>query len=417
MIRRWVRGLGAVPGEPPDQRTLRVAMVTACLAGLGLTVSLSVLSTVARDVVMFRVNGSAALFLGLWLAWFARHRRFERLVYGVAVGATLAACVATYLMGGVTRAGGALQMAVLGPVLVALCLPRRQAVIMFGAFVASIGATYALLQRPGLAPPDPRERLNDLSQVINITVISAFIVFLMTYLSDKRRQAQLAFAAEHRRSESLLLNVLPSSIAERLKEKPAVIADSFDAVSILFADIVGFTPLSASLTPAQLVAILNDLFSRFDALCDRHGLEKIKTIGDAYLVVAGLPAPRFDHALAIADMALDMQAELRAFCQEAGLALELRIGINSGPVVAGVIGRKKFIYDLWGDAVNVASRMESHGRPGTIQVAPPAEALLRDHFRLTSLGRQLIKGKGELETWLLQGRKTGPTPATQRSES
>ncbi len=414
MIRRWVGALGAVPGEPADQRTLRIAIVTTCLAGLGLAWALASIALASRDAVMLGVNGGALVFISLWLAWFAYHRRFAWLVWGVAIGSSAAACLGTYYIGGITQAGGALSAALLGPVLIALCLSRRAALLSFGLFVAGILATYfALRSRYGPAP-SPQAWANDVSQVANVIILAGFIVFLMVYLNDKRRAALAAFEAEHQRSESLLLNVLPRSIAERLKQKPTVIADSFDEVSILFADLVGFTALSASLSPARLVALLNDLFSRFDALCDRHGLEKIKTIGDAYLVVAGLPSPRPDHAEAIAEMALDMQVALRAFCVDNGLALELRIGINSGPVVAGVIGSKKFIYDLWGDAVNVASRMESHGRPGAIQVAPPTYARLRERFELEPCGPQPIKGKGELETWLLRRRLA---PATAGSDS
>ena len=404
MIRGWVAALGAAADEPADQRTLRIAMVTSCLIGIALTCTLATIAVLNQDFVMLRANAGACAFVGLWLAWFSHHRRFAQLVWGVAIATSATAFLGTYSLGGITKAGGVLLVAALGPVLIALCLSRRAALLSFGLFVAGVLATYFRLQQLSGASRSPQERVLDISQVANVIILSSFIVFLMSYLNDKRREAQAALAAEHQRSESLLLNVLPPSIAQRLKQKPAVIADSFDEVSILFADIVGFTPLSASLSPARLVAILNDLFSRFDALCDRHGLEKIKTIGDAYLVVAGLPTPRADHAVAIAEMALDMQRALREFCRETGLSLELRIGINSGPVVAGVIGSKKFIYDLWGDTVNVASRMESHGRPGTIHVAPPTYARLRDRFEFEPCGPQTIKGKGEMETWLLRRR-------------
>ena len=165
-----------------------------------------------------------------------------------------------------------------------------------------------------------------------------------------------------------MLNILPRSIAERLKADSTTIADQFAAASIVFADVVDFTPLSERLPPAEVVGILDHLFTRFDLLADRYGVEKIKTIGDAYMVAAGIPTPRPDHAQVMADMALDMREALRAEDAIGRLGLELRIGINSGPVVAGVIGRKRFLYDLWGDAVNMASRMESHGTPGRIQV-------------------------------------------------
>jgi adenylate cyclase len=183
---------------------------------------------------------------------------------------------------------------------------------------------------------------------------------------------------EQTKSEALLLNILPPPIAERLKQVPGIIANRFEAVTVLFADIVGFTELAAGVAPEALVGMLNEVFSCFDLLAEQHGLEKIKTIGDSYMVVGGLPMPRPDHATAVAAMALDMQAAIRAV---SGGALNVRIGIHSGPVVAGVIGTRKFSYDLWGDTVNVASRMESHGQAGAIQVSAATYELVQHAFR------------------------------------
>ncbi len=217
----------------------------------------------------------------------------------------------------------------------------------------------------------------------------------------EQRTAQLNQEKEH--SEQLLLNILPAEIVERLKraESPT---EYFEEVTILFADIVGFTQLSSEIEPMQLVAGLNRIFSAFDGLTEKYGLEKIKTIGDAYMVVGGLPTPRSDHATAIADMALDMQAYMQTVKTELGENLELRIGINTGPVIAGVIGIKKFIYDLWGDAVNVASRMESHGKPGYIQVTEATYSYLKDQYILERRGPVFVKGRGEMLTYWLIGK-------------
>ena len=217
----------------------------------------------------------------------------------------------------------------------------------------------------------------------------------------ERRQ----LAAERAKSETLLLNVLPAEIAERLKSDPSHIADGFAEVTILFADIVGFTDLSARLSPAEVVAMLNRLFTAFDDLAEKHGLEKIKTIGDAYMVVGGLPEARPDHAEAVVAMALGMRDAVAAVAKQTGYSLKVRIGANSGPVVAGVIGKKKFAYDLWGDAVNTASRMESHGLPGEIQVTEATWARVKDSFELESRGTITVKGKGELAAWFVRGRK------------
>lgn len=207
-------------------------------------------------------------------------------------------------------------------------------------------------------------------------------------------------------TEKLLLNILPKPIAIRLQAKQEVIADSFSDVSVLFADLVGFTDFSGQKTPRELVELLNLIFSEFDQLTERHGLEKIKTIGDAYMVVGGLPMPRDDHDVAIARMAIDMQQAIRNFNTHNHQDLSLRIGINIGPVVAGVIGLTKFIYDLWGDTVNVASRMESSSIPGQIQVTEIVHQRLQSQFNFQERGSVSIKGKGEMTTYLLLDIKT-----------
>ncbi len=226
-------------------------------------------------------------------------------------------------------------------------------------------------------------------------------------------QALSQVKTEQEKSEKLLLNILPSPIADRLKLSSDAIADGFAEATVLFADIVGFTELSSRLSPQDLVHRLNEIFSAFDALADKHGLEKIKTIGDAYMVVGGLPEPRADHAIAMAQFAMDMRSALQQINQTLGESIDIRIGINSGPVVAGVIGTKKFIYDLWGDAVNVASRMESHGKPGEIHVSETTYQKLRSHFQLESRGTIHIKGKGEMQTYWLRDE----IPMPQKSVS
>jgi class 3 adenylate cyclase len=219
--------------------------------------------------------------------------------------------------------------------------------------------------------------------------------------------------AEKQTSERLLLNVLPAPIAERLKQGDGVIVDRFEDVSVLFADIVGFTAMSQRTSPEALVSMLDELFSHFDRLAEVHGLEKIKTIGDAYMVVAGVPHPTDDHARATARMALDMIEALRDYSRRHGTELTIRVGIHTGSVVAGVIGRKKFIYDLWGDTVNTASRMESHGVPGRIHVTETTFQYLRDEFELESRGTMEIKGKGEMTTYLLVGPRATTASSTR----
>ena len=233
----------------------------------------------------------------------------------------------------------------------------------------------------------------------------------MLHLETKKLYDRVV--AEQKVSERLLLNVLPHSIAERLKGRAEVtadsftevIADSFAEVTVLFADIVDFTKFSSGVSAEILVNVLNDIFTRFDSIADRYGLEKIKTIGDCYMAAAGLPVPVEDHAIRAAHMALDMMEAMERFNEESRYQLKVRVGISTGSVVAGVIGKRKFLYDLWGDIVNTASRMESHGVAGRIQVTDSTREHLSEPFMLEERGIIHVKGKGEMHTWFLNGRK------------
>lgn len=234
-----------------------------------------------------------------------------------------------------------------------------------------------------------------------------------------RHAADQALRAEKERSEHLLRNIFPPSIVEQLKQSPGQISQRFDAATVLFADIVGFTSAAASLPPSDLVHTLNAIFSAFDAIAERLGIEKIKTIGDAYMAVGGVPVPSLQHADAVAQMALAMRAVVSQFAFPGHPPLSLRIGIASGPVVAGVIGQRKFIYDLWGDTVNVASRMESTGEPDRIQVADSTYQALRERFVFAHRGEVQVKGKGALPTYFLLGPRPSDSddPATDFATS
>ena len=256
----------------------------------------------------------------------------------------------------------------------------------------------------------------DLAEVL-IRVYNMLEVRLL-HLETKKLYDRIV--AEQKVSERLLRNVLPHSIAERLKGRPEVtaegfsevIADSFAEVTVLFADIVEFTKFSESVSAEVVVDVLNDIFTRFDRIADEHGLEKIKTIGDAYMVAAGLPVPAADHTNRVANMALDMIEAIDRYNEHSGHKLKVRIGIDTGAVVAGVIGKRKFLYDLWGDVVNTASRMESHGVPGRIQITEAARQRLSGPFMLEKRGTVEVKGKGEMHTWFLNGRNRKPESST-----
>ena len=228
----------------------------------------------------------------------------------------------------------------------------------------------------------------------------------------ERQEVEVALRLAQQESDRLLLNILPSAIVENLKKGDGPAAERFESATVLFADIVGFTSLAARISALEVVNFLNQIFSKFDELTEKHGLKKIKTSGDAYIVAGGVPVPRADHAEAIANMALDMQKVIADFKTDTGESFQIRIGINTGPVVAGVIGTKKFIYDLWGDTVNVASRMESQGLPGYIQVTTAVYELLKDRYVFEERGALPVKGKGEMIAYWLKAKKEDSAVAT-----
>ena len=309
----------------------------------------------------------------------------------------VAPALGTILVGGLEESSTVLMWSLLAPLgAVAFDRPGR-AWPWFGAFVATILLSVALSEvvRPDPADlPDAFVRTFDL---LNIILVSFVALLLLVTFARGRETAQA-------RVEALLLNVLPAEVAERLQSDPNSIADHFDEASILFADVVEFTPLSSRLEAREVVQFLDRLFTSFDELVDRHDVEKIKTIGDCYMAAAGVPSQRPDHAHALARLALDMRERAKdCLPEDADHDLRLRIGISSGPVVAGVIGRRRFLYDLWGDTVNMASRMESHGTPDCIQITRPTYELLREDFEIEPLGPVDVKGKGTVETWRLLG--------------
>jgi class 3 adenylate cyclase len=272
----------------------------------------------------------------------------------------------------------------------------------------------ALVQEALERPDSPYLEVTADDRLYELKVVSVFEYdFINLYGTDVTAAREVERA--HRENERLLLNILPPSIAERLRKGEMVIADRHEEVAVLFADVVDFTRLSSTLAPADVVRVLNGVFSAFDLLADRYGLEKIKTIGDAYMVVGGLNDDgRTDHVERLADMALEMVAAVEALRRAGHPELAIRVGMHLGPTVAGVIGVKKFIYDVWGDTVNVASRMESLGLPGRVHLSDSACGRLRDAFRVEPRGELDVKGKGRMRTWFLLGRQAGE-PAERAS--
>ena len=307
-------------------------------------------------------------------------------------------------LGGFIGSSAVILWSLFSPLLALLLNDPRSALRWLFAYLG-------LVLISGLLQPQIRV-VNDLPQwaiitffVINIGAISSIAFILLYYFVGQKNSTLLLLRKEQAKSESLLLNVLPREVAVRLKDGNQVIADYYQEASILFADLVGFTPLSAELAPAEMVEVLNDIYSHFDALVEKYNLEKIRTIGDNYMIASGLPSERTDHAQALARLSLEMRAYLEGRPPIRGHRLQFRFGINSGPVIAGVIGYKKFAYDVWGDTVNTASRMESQGEPGKIQITCDTYDRLKDEFICESHGPLPIKGKGLMETWFLVATK------------
>ena len=392
-----VLAIGADPRDTADERFRKRLLVGVALFILPIAVLWGSLywavgeRWVALTPWVYAAGSASSLVV------FARTRNFGFLRTAQQVLILVAPAAGMIMLGGLDESSSVVLWSLFAPLgAVAFDRPRR-AWPWFAAFVATILVALALSEvvRPdGADLPNAFVRTFD---VLNIVVVSLVALLLLVTFARGRETAQA-------RVESLLLNVLPAEVAQRLQSDPNAIADHFDEASILFADVVDFTPLSSRLDAREVVGLLDRLFTSFDELVDRHDVEKIKTIGDCYMVAAGVPRRRPDHAQALAKVALEMR-DCAKTCLPEGDAndLRLRIGISSGPVVAGVIGRRRFLYDLWGDAVNMASRMESHGTPDAIQITRATWELLRDDFDVEPAGLVEVKGKGAVETWRLVG--------------
>jgi class 3 adenylate cyclase len=406
--------VGSLPTDTADERLRKSALVLSSL----LITSLS----------FIWVGTYAAL--GLWrsaliplayqiasvvgLVFFARTKRYA--VYRASQVAMflLLPFLLQWSLGGFVESGAVALWAFVAPLGALVFYGPRQAIAWFAAFLALVALSAAI----DSVLPEPSERIPSWVVVaffaLNIFGPSVTTFVLLEHFVRSRDRAHRFLAAEQERSDTLLLSIFPRPIAERLKVSQEVIAERCEEVSVLFADITGFTPVAERLPAEEVVVLLDEIFSAFDGLVTRHGLEKIKTIGDGYMVAAGIPTPRADHAEAVARLALAMRQALADLPVASGLSL--RVGIDSGPVVAGVIGRTKFGYDLWGDTVNTASRMESHAPTGTIQVTERTYRRLEDGFVLEQRTGVVVKGKGEMTTYILLAERPEPSLARTHYE-
>jgi guanylate cyclase len=400
-VHAHVARIGADPQDDEDTRAGKALLVLISVLILPISLLWASLYLAFGSPVGWVPLAYFAVLLAS-IAVFSRTRNFGTLLRVGQVAILLAPTLSMAPLGGFLDSGGVGLWGILAPLAALVFSDVRSAARWYVAWVAVfLGSGIAGELLGGVSPAVPRWFTSTMLAA-NVTVGGTIVFTLLAVFARQRRDAQ-------ERADNLLLNILPRSIAERLKAETRTIADQFSSASILFADVVDFTPLADRLPPTEVVALLDRLFSHFDALADRYELEKIKTIGDCYMVAAGVPSARPDHARVLALMALDMQAAMRSLDEIGHLGLELRVGINSGPVVAGVIGRKRFLYDLWGDAVNTASRMESHGTSGRIQITGATKELLADEFVCEPRGTIPVKGKGEIEAWYLVGRRESST--------
>jgi guanylate cyclase len=373
------------------------------------------------------VWGSLYLIFGSWVGYvpflyalilfsaivaFARTRDFAFLLRVNLVDILVAPTLSMIPLGGFLPSGGVGMWGVLAPVGALVFSGPRAGLRWYIGYIVVFLASGVAGQVVGPVSTVPVWFTSTMLG-LNVAVAGSIVFILLATFLGQRDRAMSALAREQERSERLLLNVLPREIAPRLKAGESPIADAYEHATVLFADIVGSTMLAEGLDAKQLVALLNRVFSHFDLLAEKHGVEKIRTIGDNFMCVAGVPRQRADHAQMMARMALGMRAyvdELRAAGED---RIDFRIGMNSGPCVGGVIGLRKFVFDIWGDPVNTASRMESHGVPGRIHLSDATYELIHDDFECEPRGTIDVKGKGPMRTWFLVGERRGPVESAR----
>jgi adenylate cyclase len=387
--------IGVDPTDSDETALRKRLAVLLCAGTLPLTLLWSAIYLAVGVPIAAAIPAFYTVFTPVNTAIFAHTRNFRFYRFSQLLLILLLPWLVTLSLGGFKQSSVVIIWAALCPLGSLLLEDLRSTSLWIVGFVVLLILTAAL--QPVLSPAALPEGFVTWFFVLNIGAVVTVVFGLLYHFVGRRNFFQ-------QQAEMLLLNILPREISAALKAEQRTIADEYPAASILFADVVGFTPMAATMTPMELVGLLNQVFLCFDGLVEKYDLEKIKTIGDCYMVASGVPRSREDHATALVDLALDMQAAV-AGTRFGGRELALRIGINSGPVVAGIIGRKKFTYDLWGESVNLASRMESHGRMRCIQITRTTYELIEDAFDCEAMGPTEIKGAGRMEVWHVLGRK------------
>ena len=404
--------IGRDPSDSEEMRLRKSVLVLSSLLMAGLAsiwvVTYAILDLWESAAIPLVYQLASAASIGV----FARTRRFIVFRRSQLFMSLVFPFVLQWSLGGFESGSAVCLWGLTSPMGALLFVGARQSVPWFAGFAGLVAVSAALDSSIASSAPDVPQGAVIAFFALNLLGVATTTYALLQYFVRERERAAAELARQHRaleaeqdKSERLLLNVLPEPVAARLKEDEGIIADEFGEATVLFADLVGFTELAGRMPADELVALLDRVFARWDLLAAERGVEKIKTIGDAYMAAAGVPVHRPDHAEAIASLALAMTADAERSEEQVGAPLAVRVGIDTGPVVAGVIGRSKFIYDLWGDTVNTASRMESHGVPGSIQVTARARQHLLPGFELSRRGSIDVKGKGQMDCYLLLGAR------------
>jgi guanylate cyclase len=392
-----VARIGSDPDDEDDVRLQKSLLVICAFPFMVAGWAWGLMYFLFREPLAGSIPFSYGIFSLLSILYFARTRRYDFFRFSQLLLILLLPFLLMLTLGGFINGSAVVLWALISPLGALLFDNPRHALRWFLAFAALVLLSGFLQSYVRLT--------NNLSQtvvlfffVINLLGVSSLVFMMVSYFVRQKNMFQ-------EKSETLLLNILPKEIAAILKNESRTIADHYEEASVLFADMVGFTPLSAKLPPTEMVELLNEVFSFFDSLLDKYGVEKIRTIGDSYMVASGVPRGRNDHAQVLAHMALEMRDHVSSHTFRNGHRVSFRIGINSGSMIAGVIGRRKFVYDVWGDAVNVASRMESHGLGGAVQITQATYELIRDEFVCEPRGTVNVKGKGDMDVWLVLSAK------------
>jgi len=389
--------IGSDPNDEDDIRLQKSLLVLSSFLFMVAAVTWGLIYVFFNEFLAGAIPLSYAFISLLSIIHFGRTRQYHFFRFSQLSLALFLPFFLMVTLGGFVNGSIVILWSLLCPIGAMLFDDRRHALRWFLAFTSLVILSGFIQPYLGFANNLPTILVTSFF-VMNIVVVGVLVFVMFYYFVDQKNIYQ-------QKSETLLLNILPKEIAAILKNESRTIADQYDEASVLFADMVGFTPLSAKLPPVEMVELLNEVFSFFDSLLDKYGVEKIRTIGDSYMVASGVPRGRPDHAQALVGMALEMRDYVSTHTFQNDHRLSFRIGINSGSMIAGVIGRRKFVYDVWGDAVNVASRMESHGVGNAVQITKATYELIKDEFVCQPRGTVLVKGKGEMEVWLVNAAK------------